>query len=255
MTTDRSESTVKSLETTLGIVQFLHRRGKATIEEVSEAVGSSTSTVHRHLVTLCDWGYVVAEDHEYRLSLLFLTHGGEVRDRIFASEMVKRKVQQLGEKTDERAQFMVEENGERVYVYTHSGPSGVKTDSAVGKRGPLHVSAAGKAILASLPDDRTEEILDGIEFDAQPDRAIASREELETELSTITEQGYAINDEESTEGLRAVGVPIRFEDGSVYGAISVSGPVHRLRGDYFHEELPDLLLGTANEIELNLKYP
>jgi len=185
---------------------------------------------------------------------MFITHGGKQRDRIAASDMIDSRVQQISEQTGERTQFMIEEGGERVYVYTYAGPSGVKTDATIGKRGPLHVSAAGKAILANLPQERIEEILVGISFEQIATNTIADREALEAELAAIQRLGYAYNDEESTSGLRAVGVPIKYNDGTVYGAISVSGPSHRLQDNYFHQELPELLLGVANEIELNLRY-
>jgi DNA-binding IclR family transcriptional regulator len=134
-------------------------------------------------------------------------------------------------------------------MYTHAGPDAVKTDATIGKRGPLHVSAAGKAILANLPANRRDQILDGI---AVPETS--EREALDSELETVRDRGYAFNDEESTSGLRAVGVPIRHRSDTVLGAISVSGPANRLTGDYFREELPNLLLGTVNEIELNIEY-
>lgn len=254
MTVDRSQTKVKSVEKTFDIIHCLHDLETATIQEIADEIDSTTSTVHRHLVTLRERGYVVVEDGNYRLSLLFLTHGGKTRKRIFGSEMLDHKIQQISERTDERAQFMIEENGERVYVYTHSTPSGVKTDTNVGKRGPLHVSAGGKAILAHLPKDQIVSILDELSFEPVTNSTITDRESIEAELEEIRDRGYAFNDEESTESLRAVGVPIRFGDGAVFGAISVSGPAHRFRDEYFYEELPELLLGTANEIELNLRY-
>ncbi|WP_418286498.1 IclR family transcriptional regulator [Halorubrum sp. DTA46] len=247
-------STVKSVETTLDIVEYLHEQGEATMEDIVAAVDRSSSTVHRHLMTLRERGLVVDTSGEYALSLLFLTYGGRSRDRLFDSDIIDRKVQQLSDRTGERVQFMVEENAQRVYVFTYSGPSGVKTDATLGKRGPLHVSAAGKAILANLPRERIESILDGRPLGGQTENAIADPDELRQELEAVRERGYAYNDEESTEGLRAVGVPVHDGNGSVLGAFSVSGPAHRFRDSYFHEELPDLLMGAANEVELNLKY-
>lgn len=251
---EQGESTVKSVETALNIVEFLHGREEASMEEITEAVGRSSSTVHRHLTTLRERGYVISKSGLYTLSLLFLTHGGRTRDRLFASEIIDRKVQQLSDRTGERVQFMVEENGQRVYVFTYSGPSGVKTDATLGKRGPLHVSAAGKAILAKLPPDQIEEILNSKPLGGPTKNAVSDPDALRGELEEIRKRGYAYNDEESTKGLRAVGVPVHDGGGSILGAFSVSGPAHRFRDTYFHEELPDLLMGAANEVELNLKY-
>ncbi|GAB7092128.1 IclR family transcriptional regulator [Halorubrum luteum] len=246
-------SRVKSVDTAFDVVQYLHRAGSATIDDVAEAVDVGTSTAHRHLVTLHDRGYVVADGNEYELSLRFLTHGGRQRETLPANDLINRKVRQLSEETSERTQFLTEEHGERVYVYTHAGPDAVKTDATIGKRGPLHVSAAGKAILATLPVEQRERILDRAD-DPRTEPGTAARSALDEELDRVTEQGYAFNDEESTAGLRAVGVPVRYRDGEVLGAVSVSGPANRLTGSYFREELPDLLLGTVNEIELNIEY-
>lgn len=247
-------STVKSVETTLEILEFLHEREEASMEEITAGVDRSSSTVHRHLITLRRRGYVVNRSGAYALSLLFLTYGGRTRGRLAGSEIIERKVRQLNDLTGERVQFMIEENAQRVYVFTYSGSSGVKTDATLGKRGPLHVSAAGKAILANLPREKTEAILSGGPLDGQTENAISDRDVLRRELEAVRERGYAFNDEESTVGLRAVGVPVHDGSGSILGAFSVSGPAHRFRDAYFHEELPDLLMGAANEVELNLKY-
>lgn len=250
MTDTPERARVKSVDTSLDIVEFLHREGSATIDNVASGVGVGTSTAHRHLMTLYDRGYVVVDGNEYALSLQYLTHAGRRREAFPANELINRKVRQLSEETAERAQFLMEEHGERVYIYTHAGSNAVKTDAAIGKRGPLHVSAAGKAILAGLRSDRREQILDRTFEDTDS----AERDELNAELETVREQGYAFNDEESTPGLRAVGVPVRQPNGKVLGAISLSGPANRLTGEYYHKKIPELLLGTVNEIELNIQY-
>jgi DNA-binding IclR family transcriptional regulator len=240
---------VKAVDTTLDVVQHLHQAESAGIKEVADAVDVGTSTAHRHLTTLHERGYIVRKGNEYALSLRFLTHGGRQRETLRANQLIHRKVRQLSEDTSERVQFITEEHGERVYMYTHAGADAVKTDATIGKRGPLHVSAAGKAILTNLPADRREQILNRV---ATPETA--QWEALDEELETVRERGYAFNDEESTSGLRAVGVPVQYESDTVLGAISVSGPANRLTGEYFREELPNLLMGSVNEVELNIEY-
>ena len=74
-----------------------------------------------------------------------------------------------------------------------------------------------------------------------------------SELETIRERGYSFNLQENLEGLNAVGVPVKGQNG-VIGALSISGPSHRLKGDRLKSALPDLLMGEANELELNISY-
>lgn len=248
------KSVAKTTETSLELIDALLDRRSATIDELSEILGIAPSTVHRHLMTLHKHGYVVREEDRYRVGLQFLTVGGYVQRMTVDFPLIKEKVDSLASKTGERAQFIVEENGERIYLYTEVGSSAVPTGAQIGKRGTLHTSAAGKAILANLPVSRVEEIVDEHGLPKNGKNSITSREELYEELETIRERGYAYNRQETTEGVHAVGAAVHGADGKVIGALSVSGPASRMRGDRLTEELPQLVLGMVNELELHIKH-
>jgi len=94
----------------------------------------------------------------------------------------------------------------------------------------LHSTAAGKAILAEMPEQRVMDIISEHELPAETEHTITDPDSLVEELDEIREHGIAYNDEESVEGLRAVGVPVRGSNGIAIGALSVSGPSNRLRG-------------------------
>jgi len=51
---------------------------------------------------------------------------------------------------------------------------------------------------------------------------------LRRELATVRARNYAVDDEESEIGLRAIAAPIRIYSGDVVAAISIAGPVHRM---------------------------
>ncbi|MEF8785336.1 MAG: IclR family transcriptional regulator [Haloarculaceae archaeon] len=178
-----------------------------------------------------------------------------VRDRKQIYQLAKPKITELAEKTEERAEFMVEEYGRSVFVHRDTGDNAVQTDSGIGKFHPLHATAAGKSILAFLPEERVDEICETRGLESFTDNTITDKETLFAELETIRERGVGYNDQEYINGLRAVGVPVKDVDESIVGAISVSGPTHRLKGEWYEEEIPDLLLGMTNEIELKISYP
>jgi DNA-binding IclR family transcriptional regulator len=198
--------------------------------------------------------YVRKDGDEYDLGLRFLTLGGRVQSQQPGFDLAKTKVDQLAAETNERSQFIVEEHDYRFYVYTQTGENAVQTDATIGKRGYLHASAAGKAILANLPEPRVREIIDHHGLPQVTEQTITDEGELFEELERIRGRGYAYNREESTQGLRALGSTITCQDGVVIGAISISGPAHRLKGERFESELPDLIMGVTNEIELRLEY-
>lgn len=245
---------IGAVRTTLAIVETLYERDGARLEAVADAVGVSKSSAHRHLTTLEHENYVVREGDEYVLSLQFRELGDYVGKRKPVFRLAEPKVEGIAEATGERAQFVVEEHGYVRYVHRATGEGAVKTTSGVGKRVRMHAVAAGKAILAELPEERAREIVDCRGLPAFTPNTITDAGRLFEELAEVRERGVAFGDEEIVEGLRAVGVPVAGAEEGVLGALTVAGPTHRMKGETWTETVPDLLLGAANELELKIEY-
>ncbi|MFB6129865.1 MAG: IclR family transcriptional regulator [Salinigranum sp.] len=254
-THDGGRNTVKAAETLFRIVEALYERDGAGVTELASDLGVSKSTAHRHLLTLLRNEYAVKDGDTYYLSFRFLELGDYVRNREELYRLAKPLVEELAEETEERAQFVVEEHGYIRYVHRATGSHAVETDSGLGKRAYMHAVAAGKAILAEFQEPRAREIVRRRGLPALTENTITDETALFEELAAIEDRGVSFNDEESIVGLRAVGVPICGPDGVVMGALTVAGPTHRLKGDWFETDIPDLLLGTANELELKIAYP
>lgn len=248
-----NERSVGAVETMFRIVETLIEHDGAGVTELSTELGLAKSTVHQQLSTLANLGYVVKEGNEYHVGLRFLSIGEHARKRKKVSELAEPMVDQLATETEERAQFFVEEHGRAIYLYIKEGEHGVKAGRHPGKIRYLHSSAGGKAILAHMPESRVREVIGRWGLPAETDDTIIHSEELFEELAAVRERGYATNKEESIDGLWSLGVPVVIGD-EVVGAFSVSGPRHRLDTDWFRNDLPDLLRGAANELELKLEY-
>lgn len=245
---------VTTVETSFDIIEALWAAERATLGELARDLGLAKSTVHRHLVTLRHRGYVVRDDDVYRLSLRFLDIGRWTQTHERAYVLAESKVAQLAERTDERVQFIVEENGRAVYVHMESGEHAVRTDTHVGKHADIHASAGGLAILAHTDRERVEEIIDQRGLERLTPHTFDTPEALFEELESIRDRGYSINDQGHIEGLRAIGAPVMGPEERVIGALSISGPTNRMRGEWFEETLPQLLLGSTNELELRIAY-
>lgn len=247
-------SKVKTTETSLKLVTALKRLETATIDELADNLGLASSTVHRHLTTLHEYGYVTKTGKTYRIGLQFLTVGGVAQRRITGYPIIKQKVDLLADKTDERAQFIVEEQGERIYLYTEVGASSVQTGAHIGKRGTIHNSAAGKAILAELPERTARDIIDRRGLRKSGPNSITNEQEFWRDLEEVREKGYALNLQETTEGVHAVGAAVSVAEGEVVGALSVSGPSTRLKKSRLEDEIADLILSATNEIKLHIHH-
>jgi len=250
MTDDTGSRQVQATKTSLEIVEELRELDGARVTELAEILDLSPSTVHTHLSTLIDVDYVVKSGDFYHLSLHFLGLANYVRNRRNAYRVAESYTDQLARETECRAVFVVEENGRGVYMYTYSGKHAVWKYSTVGKRFPLHQTAAGKAILSQLPQERVVNIINEWGLPASTKNTITDRSELLNELDAVEDRGVAFNDEEQLSGVKAVGVPVDGSDGRVVGAFSVASPANRMTKDRFKEEIPKILLGVANEFEL-----
>ena len=246
--------TIGSVENTVEVLAAIRRRGGARVTELADATGLSKSSVYKHLYTLRDADFVVKVDDEYRLGLRFLDFGGHVRERKPGATTIKLKLQELAAETGESAQFAVEEHGYAVVLYREVSHRGVFSKGRVGRRFLMHRTAAGKAMLSRFSDDRVTAILDRHGLGDAAGNAIDDRDRFFEELADVRERGVAFSRGESTEGVRAVGVPLTGPDGGVLGAFAVAGPAHRMQAERFEHEIPDVVRGVVNEVELNLAY-
>jgi len=243
---------IKSANRVYDIIKLLSETDGMTMSELAEELDLATSTVHEYLKTCEQREYVVRDpDGIYTLSLKFLDLGEMVRQLHPIYKTAKKPLARIADKTGEVAWLYTEEHGYAVPLDVERGQQGVQVVGRIGNRKPIHHISAGKAMLAEMPRDRVEAILDRHGLPEATENTLTDRETVFETLDTIQERGYAFNDGE--EGIRAVGMAI-VTDGEVHGALSVSGPSNRVRGEWFRDELPHILSGAVNEIELKLTY-
>ncbi|ADD07549.1 IclR family transcription regulator (plasmid) [Natrialba magadii ATCC 43099] len=251
---DSASTQIKSVNTTLRIVEELKHQNGATVSELATTVGVSKGTVHKHLATLREHDYVVNDNGKYRIGLHFLDIGGYALHQFDSIKQIESKVRELAERTGETVQFSTEEHGRSVVLAREAGQMGVFTRARLGKRFYMHQISGGKAILAHLPKQRVQQIIDQHGLPAATNSTITTETELFEELKAIRDRGYAFNRAESTDGLHAIGVPLIGPDGDVLGAFAVAGPSHRMHSERFEDEIPNVMQSVVNEIELNLTY-
>lgn len=247
-----AKNPVQAVQRTLDIIDVLRDTGGARVTEIANEIGVSKGTVHCHLATLQENGYVVNEDTEYKLGLRFIDLAHYANDRIEIYDIATSEVDTLAEESGEMALFTVEEGGEGICLYTAEGEDAVKTEVYVGYRNELYHTAVGKAMLACMAPEKRKGIIEGTEFESLTPNTITDEEELYTELERIREDGIAYNHEETIQGLVGAGAPICDQDGSPYGAISIIGPVRRMDEARLTTEIPAMIRQAVNIIEINI---
>jgi DNA-binding IclR family transcriptional regulator len=252
MGTDRTKQ--KTGTKILSIIDALRAEEALGVTELADRLDIAKSTAHYHVNTLREEGYVVRDGSKYRLSLRFLRIGELTRSRVPIYETATEEIEKLASETDELAILAVEEQGMGVYLHKAAGENAIDIDAPIGRFAYLHNRAYGKAILAYLDESRVEEILDEHGLPQTTAQTITDRGELFDQLETIRAQGFAVNREESIEGIHGVAVPILDNDRTVLGGISLAGPSQRLTDEKMTDKYADLLSRARNVVELNVQH-
>jgi DNA-binding IclR family transcriptional regulator len=250
----KANNPVKSTNRSLLILEALHELESAGVTELADHLGMNKGTVHHHLSTLEEQAYVVNDGSSYRLGLRLFEMGIQTRRLTPVYAVARDDVDRLAEETGEMANLMVEEHGRGTYVYISRGDKAVKLDTKVGTRQYLHTSALGKSILAHMPRERLEAVIQRHGLPAETPNTVTDRSVLMDELERIRETGVAFDGEERAEGIRCVAAPITDNRDELVGAVSVSGPSSRIKGERFKEEIPEMVESTATVIGINVSY-
>lgn len=112
----------------------------------------------------------------------------------------------------------------------------------------MHTGASGKAFLAEYSTERVNEIIDRWGLPALTETTITDRERLFEELKEIRDRGYAYNNQENLEGMRAISAVVHNPDGSILGALSIYGPAYRLNQSEM-DDLATVLLENISKLE------
>lgn len=241
---------VKATETSFQLIELLEQKQGAGISDLARDVGLSKSGVYKHVQTLTRLGYLVREGDEYYLSNRFLSLGRRARGRL-PLETIRGVTSNLAATAGHTSSFIVHENERGVYAL-RIGTDEENDGIAEGDVAPLHATAGGKAILASLSADERATILDGTGLVAYTDKTIVDGQELEDELRSVRDQRIAFDREEFLEGHQCVASPVVGGDGRPVGAVSVAGNVHHMSGKRLEEDVTGLVTSAAKAIENEL---
>lgn len=248
----KDSETLKTPQVSLDIIEVLSELDKAGVSRIADELDKPPSTIHRHLATLHEKEYVTKDGGIYKLGLRFLKLGKEIKKREHLYELSDGYTKKAAEATGARAIFAVEEHGWGVYVSRNAGEHSTWQHEMVGTRFYLHSTAAGKAILAHMPDEAVDRIADEKGLPQLTEATITNLAELKKELAQVRDQGVGYNREEHVEGVKAVAAPVLNQTSQILGALSVNGPAEQMVGEMYQEELPSKLVGIANEFELDL---
>jgi DNA-binding IclR family transcriptional regulator len=217
----------QSLERGLDILEMIEAEGSDIgVREIARRLALGPAIVQRLVSSLAARGYIEksAETARYRLgsrSLALGANGGHGPDYLVVA---RRELERLAR--DHRLNgFVAVLRGSRaVYLLAVQADGPVTIKVSPGNEMPLHSTAGGKVLLASLTDDEARNLLGRGRLTAITPQTMTDPTALAALLTKVRRQGYATVSEENIPGVLSIGAPIRDRAGRVVAALSVAFP-------------------------------
>jgi DNA-binding IclR family transcriptional regulator len=213
--------------------------GARTLPDLVAATGFSRSTAHRLVRALEAHGLVRFQGgFGYRLGPLLYRLGTRAAADLPLADVARPILERLTESTGESSQLYVRFDDVRVCVAAVESPNELRTIVSVGAELPLVRGSAGKVLLAWGPRGDWERFRNQIDDVAG----------FQQRLATTERRGWAQSAEERQSGVGSVSAPVHDPAGDLVAAVSVSGPVARMRGALARRYAP-AVVAAAREIE------
>ncbi|MGH3558256.1 MAG: IclR family transcriptional regulator [Mycobacterium sp.] len=240
---------IESVDKALRLLLLLEERSEIRLSEATRYLGVASSTAHRLLAMLTYRGFVRQDpaSKAYLPGPALTGVAFAIFGRIDIPGTVTPVMRSLSERLRETIHVGMLDGAAVRFVAAVEGPTAVRVASRLGRTMPAHCTSTGKAMLAQLPQPELHQLLPGEDLERITGRSIGSRTALEAELSRVREQGYAVNREESEEGVASVAVPIPTRAPGLRLALNAAAPQHRLHKSQY-ASVATSLVEAAKEI-------
>ena len=223
-----------------------------TANEVAAKTGLNGATAHRFLLTLEDIGAVVRTPQgRFQLGMALADLGGRVSQYKVIADAAADRVNALVQVLRETVHVAVLDGTWVIDVVMAEPARSLRIDAHLGRRLHAYCTAFGKVLLGGLDDEALRAYLDAVPLERKTATTITEAGALQNEIAEVRRSGFAIDDQETEEGLFAISVPIIDPDGNVRAALAVSGPASRLSHDHVAPTF-ETLSRAASEIAAKL---
>lgn len=239
--------TIEVVKNTCQILNvFLGEGRPLTLTEITALTGLTKNKAFRILATLQECEFLErTPTGAYYLHVRFLEFGRQVRKRLNVAEVGAPVLDWLVAETGESAFISILDRTRALCVAARESPSEVRMAASVGRRLPLYAGSTPIILLAFMPDEEREALLDRIELVPLTSETITDRATLEKYLAQVRKQGYVVTPEDLTEGARGVGAPIRDFSGQVVASMSIAGIASHFTGERVERYVKLILEGAA----------
>lgn len=223
--------------------------------EIARDLNINRGRVFRILKTLNHRDFVDYDPktETYRLGVKLLAISQNVGNHLSLRREAEEVLKNLAADTGDSAYLIIKADNSAIVIDRYLGNNMLQLSAPIGSLLPFHVGAAPKLLLAFMPDEEREQILNKLDFYPFTPNTITDKHTLCKTLDEIRRQGFAIDEQDFEIGAYAFGAPVFDHEGNVVAGISVTTPTAR-HSPKRREELIQLVVAAARKLSEKLGY-
>lgn len=234
---------VKTADRTLDVFEaFATAREPLALSELAQRVGMPMSSCFALVRTLQQRGYLYLPTARGGLyptkKMVELSTAIANHDPLL--ERIAPVLARVRDETGETAIFSKLQGTQIIYLEVCESQQSIRYIAHAGDFKTLHANSVGKAILGLMSPAERDTLLSNVTFAPLTTRTITSREAFDAELAESARRGWYVSEAESVPDLMGVALALRI--GAGYFALSVAGPLSRIRA---HAEAHAKVLDAA----------
>jgi DNA-binding IclR family transcriptional regulator len=248
----RDDGNVRSIQRAIRILTTLAEHPYPLgLLELSEYVGLSRASVHRILTTLVRIGWVEQNPRttKYRLGMGAVGVGivGMVTNPLIRDS--HSYLVRLSDWSGHDSVLSTLVGGTTVQLRRAAGVNTELIDFEAGHPQPAYAMADGKLLLSYLDESEAQSLLRATGMRAFTPKTIVDVASMMSELETIREQGFAVDNFERFEGGRGLAVPVMGEGDLPVAAMLALGRLDPARDDETIQQMQALSRGLSDRLK------
>lgn len=244
---------IQSLERGLAVIRCLGTAPRAPLSKIARETGITRAAARRFLITLERLGYIAHVGLDFYLLPRTLELGYSYLSSQSLPQIAQPHLEALAQDLHETCSVTVLDRQQILYIARVTINRLVGSTLSVGSTLPAYCTAAGRVLLAAMPENVLTESLRGIKLERFTPKTIVTRVALLKEIERAKLQGWYLSDEEIDKGVRSLALPLHNANNHVIAAINVSCYAGRVSMDTILKKFLPRMRIAAQEIDNALR--
>jgi IclR family transcriptional regulator, KDG regulon repressor len=253
--TEKRSSTIKSFDKGIDILsKFAFVKSTWGIRELADELNLTKSTVHRLIKTLERRGLLEQDEinGKYKMGIELFSLSTSITLKFSLIDICSTAMRSISDSLNETIYLYLFRDDHIVFVHKEDTNNMLKYVVKLGVYHEIFLAAAGKSVLAFLPEEKINIILSK-DLKKYTPNTITDVDTIKQQLETIRKNKYAFSKGERYEGTVGYAAPIFNSKGRVLGGITITFPETRYHEEK-HQFYCELIKNGGEKISHDLGY-